>query len=290
MSGPDLKNMFPINVSFSDGETDWISRAYLLFPVLLKGWLGYFLLLVAYILSPLHPLHSFPGPRIARATYLYEAYFDLYKGGRYTHQIIKLHQRYGPLIRINPGALHCNDPHFVDEVYAGGSRKRNKTYFQVKHLVGPYVVNATRFLHLSTLFLHRRLQRSPSRFLPPSRLRDSAFGTVDHELHRRRREALRRFFSKAAVGRVERDLHGLAQQLGDRMLATGGDVFVLQDAMSCYTSDGIGLHSFGEPLGFLRQQRGFVPNLRRSARPIFETYHVFQWLTAVRYLFERFGK
>lgn len=142
------------------------------------------------------------------------------------------------------------------------------------------------------------MERSPETH---HRLRLSGFGTEDHEVHRRRREALRRFFSKAAVGRAERELHGLAQQLGDRLLATGGDVFVLQDALSCYTSDGIGLHAFGEPLGYLQRPvgggggggtgggRSFRPNLKRSAEPIFTTFYVFRWLGAARYIFERFG-
>lgn len=146
---------------------------------------------------------------------------------------------------------------------------------------------------------------------PPPRLRVSGFGTQDHDAHRRRREALRRFFSRAAVGRIERDLHGLAQQLGDRVLATGGAAFGVQDAMSCFTSDGIGLHSFGEPLGFLaraagrrRQRDGggggsggaddnddafFLPNLRRASFPIFTTFFVFRWLDLARIVFERFG-
>lgn len=71
----------------------------------------------------------------------------------------------------------------------------------------------------------------------PSRLRLSGFGTEDHDVHRRRREVLRKFFSKAAVAKIERDIHGLAQQLGDNILATNGEVFGFQDAMSCFTSD-----------------------------------------------------
>lgn len=144
-------------------------------------------------------------------------------------------------------------------------------------------------------------------------MRLSAFGAIDHDMHRRRRDALRRFFSRAAMGRIERDLHGLAQQLGDRMLATGGAAFGVQDAMSCFTSDGIGLHSFGEPLGFLAraapqkrdgdagqgQHQGqgqgaaggefFVPNLKRSSFPIFTTFFMFRWLDLTRVIFERFG-
>lgn len=119
-------------------------------------WLASFLLKVTYRLSPLHPLYAFPGPRFAKATYLYEIYFDLVKGGLYTQEIQRLHNVYGPFIQINPDGLHCNDPYFVDEIYAGGgNRKRNKPFLQVRFLVGAYVQfdPPNIFLSLPTLLL-----------------------------------------------------------------------------------------------------------------------------------------
>lgn len=50
----------------------------LLYPVL-----SYHVLLAMYRLSPLHPLHKFPGPSLAAASYLYEVWFGLIKGGQY---------------------------------------------------------------------------------------------------------------------------------------------------------------------------------------------------------------
>lgn len=32
----------------------------------------------------------------------------------------------GPIIRINPHEIHMNDPEYIDEVYAGSSKKRDK--------------------------------------------------------------------------------------------------------------------------------------------------------------------
>lgn len=118
----------------------------------------------------------------------------------------------------------------------------------------------------------------------------SAFGTQYHELHRSRRDPLNNFFSKASVSKIEREIHSLVQQLGDNILATGvqDEVFEFQDAVSCYTSDVIGLFAFGDPLGFL-QQRGFVPNLKRASWPMFTTYYICRWLEPVRYFFEAFG-
>lgn len=42
-----------------------------------------------------HPLSKFPGPRIAAATYLYEFYYDVVKGGMYIWEVERMHEKYG---------------------------------------------------------------------------------------------------------------------------------------------------------------------------------------------------
>lgn len=42
-----------------------------------------------------HSLRHIPGPSLAKATYLYEWYFDLYLSGQYTFKLKDLHERYG---------------------------------------------------------------------------------------------------------------------------------------------------------------------------------------------------
>jgi hypothetical protein len=49
----------------------------------------------------LSPLSKFPGPKLAAATLLYEAYYDVILGGQYTFKIKELHEQYGELIRSN---------------------------------------------------------------------------------------------------------------------------------------------------------------------------------------------
>lgn len=132
--------------------------AALLRPLFAVGtvWLLHRLVKIFYNLF-LHPLRDIPGPRLAAATYLPEFYYDVVCVGKYTAEIGKMHEEYGeidtaqlpgpemqgtgcrseylptigPLVRINPNEVHCNDPDFIDEIYAVGGRKRNKPVHQV---------------------------------------------------------------------------------------------------------------------------------------------------------------
>lgn len=71
----------------------------LLSPSALLGftgvWLGYRVALALYNVSPFHPLSKFPGPKIAAASYIYEAYYDWILMGRYGRRIEKMHEQYG---------------------------------------------------------------------------------------------------------------------------------------------------------------------------------------------------
>ncbi|KAK0611290.1 cytochrome P450 CYP682H1 [Immersiella caudata] len=144
----------------------------------------------------LGPLSKFPGPKIAALTSLYEAYYDCYKdgGGRYYIEINRMHDEYGPIVRINPWELHIRDPNW-NEVYKVARRAHKPLWYY--------------------------------RFLGPP---DNAFSSVCAESHRRRREAINPYFSPAAIARhqpeVERLLRGTEKvvRLDDafRALATDG--------------------------------------------------------------------
>lgn len=112
----------------------------------------------------------------------------------------------------------------------------------------------------------------------------SSFATTDHDLHRLRRDPLRKKFSVAHVSKLEPEVHSLVQRLGDKILASRA-VFDVQDAMSCLTSDVASLQVFGETFGFVEQQQGFEPNLKRASYAIFTTYFVFRWVQPLKWLF-----
>jgi hypothetical protein len=112
-------------------------------------WFAYHILKALYNISPLHPLNGIPGPKLAAATYLPEFYHDVVRYGCYTKEIAKMHEKYGephidslkgvdtnrvepgPIVRISPHEVHCNDISFADEIYAVGGRKRDKPVHQI---------------------------------------------------------------------------------------------------------------------------------------------------------------
>ncbi|KAF2458298.1 cytochrome P450 [Lineolata rhizophorae] len=112
----------------------------------------------------LSPLAKFPGRKLAALTGWYEFYYDVIQTGMYWEQVGKMHEEYGPIIRISPWEIHINDPSAWEPLY---SAKNDKYDFGIRAIGLP----------------------------------DSTVGTVAHGLHRRRRAALSPFFSRRGVER-----------------------------------------------------------------------------------------
>ncbi|KAJ4343180.1 hypothetical protein N0V87_000402 [Didymella glomerata] len=206
-------------------------------------WLAYHILKALYNISPLHPLSRIPGPKLAAATYLPEFYYDVVTYGCYTKEIAKMHEKYGPIVRISPHETHCNDISFADEIYAVGGRKRDKPVHQING----------------------------------SALGQAGFGTADHDLHRVRRIPLAKFFSRGMIARLEPEVQNLAQKLCDKLLRESGrKPFDITMAYSCFTSDAISGYSFGESFGFLDQD-GWYPNFREPLASILKPVFIFRF-------------
>ncbi|KAG4032396.1 hypothetical protein MFRU_007g02990 [Monilinia fructicola] len=198
-----------------------------------------------------HPLRYVPGPQLAAATYFLEFWYDVVLFGRYTKRIEQMHEQYGPIVRISPNEVHCNDSNFIDEVYAIGTRKRDKPIHQVR---GSGIVE------------------------------QATFSTVNHDLHRTRRTALNKFFSRVQVSHLEPKIRDLAQRVCDKILVIGKETaFDITTAYSLFTTDVISDYCFGESLGLIAQQ-GLSPNFREPLYAQLKLIYYFRFFPGLKYM------
>ncbi|KAE8336194.1 hypothetical protein BDV24DRAFT_142415 [Aspergillus arachidicola] len=164
-----------------------------------------------------HPLSKFPGPKLAAVTHLYEFYYDGVKGGKFIWEMQRMHDQYGPIVRINPRELHIKDPYYFDPIYTSKG--------QAKDL---YIVRA---------------------FATPL----STAATVEHDRHRYRRDLVNPFFSKRSVMGVDYMVQDKVDKVCERLTQAldKGTVVSLDDLFAALTADVISHYAYGESLGFL---------------------------------------
>jgi hypothetical protein len=138
-----------------------------------------------------HPLAKFPGPRLAAATHWYEAYYELiHKGGaQFPPKVRQLHARYGPIVRITPNEISVNDARFHDKLYA------------------PQPAVRDRHPHFSATL----------------GTTNGSFSSVDHFLHRSRRQAYSTFFASSNVMATENLVRAKVDRLCDLLQANTGE-------------------------------------------------------------------
>ncbi|KAL8788902.1 MAG: hypothetical protein Q9213_001425 [Squamulea squamosa] len=197
----------------------------------------------------LSPVASVPGPKLATLTFWYEFYYDVVLGGRYTWKIAKLHEQYGPIIRINPFEVHINDPDFYDEVYvAGGKRKTDQWSWTVPMFGTP----------------------------------NSILSTIEHDVHRRRRNAYANYFSKQSIQRYS----GVIQAAVDKLcseceeLTQEGKNINLMHAYTAMAGDVVTEYCFPRSYGLL-DQPNFAPDYYNLWVSILSNSHVlkqFPWM------------
>ncbi|KAF8250242.1 cytochrome P450 [Wilcoxina mikolae CBS 423.85] len=176
-------------------------------------------LLASYIIREvvyrlfLSPISHFPGPRLAGLTYWYEFFYDVIAYPEYTFKIRHLHEKYGPIIRINPDEIHISSPDFYDQVYASTKRKRDKWDWIVKSFG----------------------------------VDESLISTLSHDHHRIRRASLAPFFSKASVRALqpllEKELEVLLGRF--REFETKKEPLTLNVAFAAFTNDVVMQYAFG---------------------------------------------
>ncbi|KAL8858235.1 MAG: hypothetical protein Q9178_005247 [Gyalolechia marmorata] len=129
------------------------------------------------------PIARFPGRKIAALTLWYEFYYDVIKGGEYIWEIEKMHKQYGPIIRINPYELHVSDPQFLKQLYSSSTKNVEKWTWSAAQF-GSY---------------------------------DMTSSTVQHGLHKLRRQAYSNLFSKQSIRSLEPLIQSVVDTLYDQM-------------------------------------------------------------------------
>ncbi|GFF48416.1 trichodiene oxygenase [Aspergillus udagawae] len=90
-------------------------------PGLLLGALLFYLFYKYTRRIYFHPLSGIPGPRLAAATHLYEAYYNILRQGL-SKRAIQLHRTYNsPVIRIGTNRVHVGDPSYYHTIYNSGT-------------------------------------------------------------------------------------------------------------------------------------------------------------------------
>lgn len=115
----------------------------------------------------------------------YEFYYDIVLRGQYTFHLRTLHNRYGPIIRINPYEVHISDPSFYDTLYASSAsgEKRDRWEWSAKQYGIP----------------------------------GAMISTIGHEHHKARRAAVSRYFSMASVRKLQPVIEERVRQLIERI-------------------------------------------------------------------------
>lgn len=196
----------------------------------------------------LHPLSKYPGPKLAAATKWYEFYFDVVQHGRFAWEVKRMHEVYGPVIRINPHELHVSQPDFYDELYAGNTRKRNK--YEWAYNLGM--------------------------------VEGSAWTTIDADLHKKRKAAVAPYFSLSAIRQFDPVIRDKLEILSRKLekCRDTGEVVCLDEAFVAAMTDIITQYAFGISHGFL-DKNGFDPEwhdlLKGSSEQSILTKHM-PWL------------
>ncbi|KAL3459125.1 putative benzoate 4-monooxygenase cytochrome P450 [Aspergillus heterothallicus] len=176
--------------------------AYLAYAVGL--YLCYLATIVWYRLNR-HPLASIPGPRLAKITYLYEWYHDLYHLGQFPWKIKELHEEYGPIVRITPDEVHIKDPDFIAKLYSRSNGRADKPP-RAAETFGPF---------------------------------PAAISTASHAHHRLRRSALNPFFSRKSVSELVPAMTHAIDILCERLqeVSKTGELVNLKYVFAAVTSD-----------------------------------------------------
>jgi hypothetical protein len=152
---------------------------------LIASYVAYRLSLIIYRFT-LHPLARIPGYKLAIASRLYEYHYDSTMHGRYWVKIQEMHEKLGPIVRINAREVHINDPEFYHKLY-----NFDTTWSKDENSIGSL------------------------------NLKDSVQATAASALHKMRRTPFESFFSRKQITAMEDRIHKSVDKLCEAIREVG---------------------------------------------------------------------
>ncbi|KGO74014.1 Cytochrome P450, E-class, group I [Penicillium italicum] len=180
-----------------------------------------------------HPLSRYPGSKVAAAsTSWWEWYWNYVQNGRMLFEIEKLHEKYGPVIRIGVNDLHVSDPAIYQDISRINSGfTKDPFFYQFISLPG------------------------------------TSIGETDPSRHRIRRKVLTPAFSTTRIHELAPIVQDKTEQLLTMLAAAKGPV-CFTDAAKAYTLDIIGKIVLGREIGSLTKPE-FISELSEHLQAAF---------------------
>jgi cytochrome P450 len=112
-------------------------------------------------------------------------------------------------------------------------------------------------------------------------MEQAAFMTIEHDVHRMRRAAMNKYFSKAAVGKLESYIRQSCEKFAKRLLehANTGPLRITS-AYSSFTTDVVSEYCFGFSFQYMDRFQ-FEPNMHAAANgfgDLLPTLRMLPWL------------
>ncbi|PSN64182.1 cytochrome P450 [Corynespora cassiicola Philippines] len=210
-----------------------------------------FLLSVIFFRIFLHPLRGVPGPFIARITEIWRTYryynYDWHK------DILDLHRRYGPVVRVSPNEVSIVSRKGLVEVYGHGKGTLKTSWYDVWDISG---------MNPSFFFVQNPRQHS---FL---------------------RKRVAGVYSMTALLSLEKNIESISQSLWTKLdqFAQTGRHINLHTWATYFAFDVVGKVALGQPIGFIEESRD-VMGLISSIHTGFRLMSIFGYIPGQMFWF-----
>ncbi|KAL3447830.1 cytochrome P450 [Aspergillus insuetus] len=176
------------------------------------------------------PLWHIPGPTSARWTRLWE--MREVRKGHFEKANIKLHGRYGSIVRIAPSTYSISDPGAIRQIYGAGSSFTKAPFYYA--------------------------------FGTADKPRSDLFSELDNPRHAIKRKKVSSLYSMSALVNYETPIDGVTEKLCQSLdrFCTTGEAFDFPGWMQFYAFDVIGAITVGDPFGFLQAGKDWNGILR----------------------------